>query len=236
MEPTVFVPTWLDVGATAVGGVCGAVFALRENEKADGPHFDLMGVAVLALVMGLGGGVTRDVLLNLTPAALTNSAYLATALVAAAAGVLLGRVVTMANSLLVALDAASMGTFMVVGILKAERAGLDWFAAVIIGVIAGTAGGVIRDLLAGGRRPDLLQPGSLAGMAAVFGAVTFVVLDAVGLPSPYSDIIAGSVTFVVRMLSLWFGWKTAPVRAPTLEVRKLGRRRPPPDPTTRHQE
>ena len=236
MEPTVIVPTWLDVGATAVGGVEGALFALRKNQRSDGPQFDPMGVGVIALVMALGGGVTRDVLLNLTPAALTNSAYLMTALLAAFAGVLLGRAVAKVTFLLVAFDAAAMGTFMVVGLLKAERAGLDWFAAVIVGVIAGTAGGVIRDILAGEPLPDLLQPGTLAGQAAVLGAVTFVGLAAVGVPSPASDIIAASVTVVVRMLSLRFGWQTAPVRAPGLELPRLLRRRSPPDRPTRQNE
>ena len=178
-----------------------------------------MGVAVLAMVMGLTGGIIRDVVLNFRPVAFQDSAYLVAALVAGLAGLLFASYVGGRPSLLLTLEAATLAIFMVVGTTKAQRAGLPVVAVVAIGIIASTAGGVLRDLLAG-RRPLLMQPGTFTGLAALVGAVTFVALSALDVPSPVRAIIAAAVTFGARIASVRFGWTTTVARPPTRRRRQ----------------
>ena len=74
------VPPLIDLGAVLVGGLSGTLLAVRKQ-------FDLVGCVSLAIVAGVGGGVIRDVLLQQgPPAALQDSRYLLTAVVAAAVG------------------------------------------------------------------------------------------------------------------------------------------------------
>ena len=70
------VPIWIDLSAVVVGALAGALHATRQR-------FDAVGVLTFALVMGLGGGIIRDVLLNRVPVALTEKPYLPTVAVAA---------------------------------------------------------------------------------------------------------------------------------------------------------
>jgi uncharacterized membrane protein YeiH len=71
------VPLWIDLTAVVVGALAGAGIAARER-------FDLIGALLLAVVMGLGGGIVRDLLLGLRPVAVTSRYYLPTAAAAVA--------------------------------------------------------------------------------------------------------------------------------------------------------
>ena len=114
----VSVPLLLDLGAVLVGGLTGALLAVRKR-------FDLVGCVSLAIVAGVGGGIIRDVLLQRgPPAALLDSRYLVTALIAAAVGFYRSGDVARISRALNAVDAVNLGVFTVVGALKALTAGL----------------------------------------------------------------------------------------------------------------
>jgi len=198
--PTDIIPAWIDLVAVAVGAIQGSVYAVHHNDRGESPHFALIGIAVLAVVMGLGGGILRDVLLDLEPVALQGAGYLVTAIAAGFVGFLFARFIARAAGLVVVLGAAQIGTFVVVGTLKAQEVDLDPVPAVIVGVVAAVGGGVLRDLLAG-QSPTLMQPGNLMGAGAVSGAVAFVALEAAGVPSPVYEIVGGVVAFVLPVVA-----------------------------------
>ena len=200
--PTEIIPAWIDLAAVAVGAIQGSVFAVHHNDAGARPRLALIGIAVLAVVMGLGGGIVRDVLLDLEPVALQGGGYLVTALAAGAAGFVLARILARAAGLVVVFAAAQIAIFVVVGTLKAQEVGLEPLPAIIVGVVASVGGGVLRDLLAG-QPPALMQPGTLTGAGAAAGATTFVVLEALGLPSPGYEIAGGVVAFVLPVGAAW---------------------------------
>jgi uncharacterized membrane protein YeiH len=112
------------------------------------PTFDILGVAVFAILMGLGGGIVRDLLLNQVPAALRNHSYLLTAVGGGVVGMLAAELISRPSRPLQALDAGVVGLFVVVGAVKTESAGLPGAATILLGTITGAGGGVMRDLLA----------------------------------------------------------------------------------------
>jgi len=63
------VPLWIDLSAVVIGALAGAGVAARER-------FELIGALLLAVVMGLGGGIVRDLLLGVRPVAVTSRYYL----------------------------------------------------------------------------------------------------------------------------------------------------------------
>ena len=70
MSPALFViPLWLDLTAVAIGAIQGAMFAARMKDR----RIDLLGVALIGIVVGLGGGLLRDLLINQLPAAMSTN-------------------------------------------------------------------------------------------------------------------------------------------------------------------
>ena len=167
-------PLWIDLAAVGFGAAQGGVFgAAGRDERND---FDILGVAVFALVMGLGGGVIRDVMLGQVPAALRDDTYLLVAVVAGFAGMFLADHVGRLRWTFDALDALVVGLFVIVGALKTHDAGLPGGAIIVLGALTGVGGGVLRDLLA--RRPVLLvQRSTPYALVALAGAAAFVALD-----------------------------------------------------------
>ena len=79
-EPLFVIPLWADLSAVALGGLQGALFASGFRGQR---RLDLLGVAIIGIVMGMGGGLIRDLLLNVTPSTLQSNWYLLTAVAAA---------------------------------------------------------------------------------------------------------------------------------------------------------
>jgi uncharacterized membrane protein YeiH len=203
------VPLWIDLSAVAVGGMQGGAFpTLARDERND---FDLLGVAVFALVVGLGGGIVRDVLLGQVPAALRDDTYLVVALGAGLVGMLASEAIPRLGGAWDALDAAVVGLFVVVGALKTQDAGLSTGAVVLLGAITGVGGSVVRDVLA--QQPvHLVQRSTPYALVAILGAATFVVLEKLGAGNATSSVACLVVVFVVRMVALHRGWQSpAPV-------------------------
>ena len=121
-------------------GVSGALMAIRHE-------FDVVGIALLAVITALGGGLVRDVVLGHTPPpAFTRWEYLVVPL-AGAALAYVARVERFSRTLLV-FDAAGLGLFSVAGTLKALDYGLGPIAATVLGVTTAVGGGVLRDVIA----------------------------------------------------------------------------------------
>lgn len=231
------VPLWIDLVALTVGALAGATIAIQEK-------FDVVGLLFLAIVMGLGGGIIRDVLLGLRPVALTNEAYLPAVVIAGVAGVALARIVTAARARYtwMILDALALGLFTVVGVEKSLLNGLAGTAAVFIGVAAAVGGGVLRDI-ACNRPIELVRRGTWNGAAAILGAWLYVGLAKFDVQTGICQIVAITTIVGIRLLSVLRNWETPgaeqlatpiPIHIP---LPKLQYRRPhdplPPHPFTR---
>mgnify|MGYP005993122069 CR=1 FL=1 len=101
-------------------------------------------------------------------------------------------------------DAAGLAVFTVLGTTLALSAGVERDVAVLLGVVSGVGGGVVRDVLAG-QRP-LVLVGQVYALTAIAGAVLFVALDAADLDRDLARWSAVAVTFVLRVLAIRFDW------------------------------
>lgn len=218
--PLLQVPLWIDLAAIGSGALAGAANALRER-------FDLIGVLLMAIVMGLGGGIIRDLLLGLRPVAVTNEAYLVTAVAAGLASIVLLRLVVRWVQLFSLFDALALGLFTIVGVEKASLNGLPAAGAVLVGVAAGVGGGVIRDVVSG-RPVEIVLRGSWNATAALAGALLFLVLRALVVPIGVAEVSALVVIVAARLASLHFGLQTPEIGDVLARVRRPARRRPAP--------
>ncbi len=201
--PFLQVPLWIDLLAIGAGALAGAAAGVRLR-------FDLVGVLLLAILMGLGGGIIRDVLLGLRPVAVTNQAYLWTALGAGVAAVLLLRAMTRWAQLFSLFDALALGLFTIVGVEKAVLNNVPPTGALFIGVVAGVGGGMLRDVVSD-QPVEIMRRGSWNAAAAIVGAVLYVVLRELGTPVVVAEVVAFAAIVGARYSSLHFGWQTAEV-------------------------
>jgi uncharacterized membrane protein YeiH len=194
------VPLWIDLTAVVVGALAGAGVAARQR-------FDLVGALLLAVVLGLGGGIIRDLLLGLRPVAVTSRYYLPTAAVAAVAGFLFSSLMRRFEGLFVILEALSVGLFTVVGVEKALLYDLPYVSAIFVGVSAAVGGGVLVDLIAQ-RSVEVVHRGPWNATAALVGAGVYAASAALAAPTGVSQAAAFATVVGLRLAALRWGLRT----------------------------
>ncbi len=167
MYEQLFTPTvqhTLDLVGIFVFAISGALLAVRKN-------FDVFGIAVLAEVTALGGGLFRDLVIGaVPPAAFTDLGYFVTPLFATALVFFLHPHVERLQTGVNVFDAAGLGLFCVAGTTKAYDYGLGLTASACLGLATAVGGGVLRDVLAN-EVPSLLRwDRDLYAVPAIVGA------------------------------------------------------------------
>lgn len=199
-EPIFVIPLWADLLAVGLGGIQGALFASGFRGER---RLDLLGVAIIGIVMGMGGGLIRDLLLNVPPVTLQSNWYLLTATAAALVGMLLAGVFRRLNALIVGLDAVVIGLFGAFGTTKALALGLPPVPAVFVGVCAAVGGGILRDIIMG-LPVAIMHVGSLYAVAAAAGCATLAATSALGGDTGIAALAGVVVTAVIRVLAVVF--------------------------------
>jgi uncharacterized membrane protein YeiH len=169
-------------------------------------RLDPVGFAILAIVSGLGGGLIRDTLLQHgTPVALTDYAYLLTAL-GGAAVVFLMRVegVTWNRGFLV-VDALALGCWAAAGSQKTLAGGLGWLPAILLGTITAVGGGMVRDVVLR-RIPAIFGGNTLYATCAVIASGVMVGLHYAHLVS-LGLILSTIIGAALVLLARWRGWQ-----------------------------
>ena len=191
------------------------VFALSGATLAVSRRFDVFGVLVLASVAALGGGVARDVLLDVPPVALQDTRYLVVPLVAGVLVFFFSPLVERLAGAVRLFDAAGLGLFVAVGTTKALDLGVGALGAALLGCLTGIGGGVLRDVLAG-VVPVVLRR-EVYAVPALLGAALVIAGHGQGVEGPGILAAAVAVVFGLRMLGVWQDWHApaAPVRRPT---------------------
>jgi len=224
VHPTAVFENVLNLIGLFAFAVSGALLAVRRQ-------FDLVGMAVLATITALGGGIIRDVLIGaIPPAALRNTWWLAVPLVATVVVFFLHRPVGRLNRAVLFFDAIGLGVFCAAGTSKAIAFGLVPLAAILMGTITGIGGGMLRDVLAGEIPSVLRKDSKLYAVPAVLGSTVVAVAHAAGLDGVWVQVVAAALIIGLRMLALWRGWGApvawdgrVPMRIPRRHADDAGR-------------
>ncbi|MBD3941080.1 TRIC cation channel family protein [Microbacterium sp. NEAU-LLC] len=199
-EPVFVIPLWADLTAVGLGGIQGALFASGFRGER---RLDMLGVAIIGVVVGMGGGLIRDLLLNVSPTTLQSNWYLLTATGAALFGMLLAGVFQRLNAVIVGLDALVIGLFGAFGTSKALVLGLPLVPAVFVGVCSAVGGGILRDMIMG-LPVAIMHVGSLYAVAAGVGCLVLASAHELGVNIVVAAIIGIVVTAVIRLLAVIF--------------------------------
>ncbi|HET6271301.1 MAG TPA: trimeric intracellular cation channel family protein [Arthrobacter sp.] len=191
---------WLDLAGVFFFAVSGSLLAARKQ-------FDIIGSLLLASLVGLGGGVIRDIIINTgPPAAFANPAYLAPPVLAAVLVYFLFSGVERFTSLLVLFDAGGLALFCITGALKALAAGMHPVAAVLLGVTTAVGGGLLRDITAN-EVPQLFDAKDVYALPAFVGAALTVALSVSGLLDAVTASAVAAVVFAFRVTAWRRSWR-----------------------------
>ncbi|MFE9857098.1 trimeric intracellular cation channel family protein [Streptomyces sp. NPDC005780] len=191
----------LDIVGIFVFAISGALLAVRKN-------FDVFGIAVLAEVTALGGGLFRDVIIGaVPPAAFTDLGYFTTPLLAAGLVFFLHPQVERIQVGVNVFDAAGLGLFCVTGTVKAYDYGLGLTASAALGLTTAVGGGVLRDVLAN-EVPSLLRwDRDLYAVPAIVGAAMIVLCIRFDALNAFTSGCAVVTAFALRILALRYHWR-----------------------------
>jgi uncharacterized membrane protein YeiH len=171
---------------------------------------DVVGAIMLGVVTAVGGGSVRDVLIRYPIFWFENFQYIWAALVGALAAFFLSAIMRNAYRGLLYLDALGAALFAIAAANKALLdPALSAPIAVILGVLTGIGGGLLRDVLAG--RPTLLMSREIYATPILIGCIIFVGLRELTPSFAYAGIVGAAMIFGARALAIWFhlempGW------------------------------
>jgi len=185
----------LNLAGTFVFGLSGGLAGVQAR-------LDAFGVVVLAVTVGLAGGIARDLLIGIPPQTFRDWRYLA---VAGGAGLVTFLAAPMLERLerpVLVFDAAGLALFCVTGASTALDYRVGEVAAVVLGAITGIGGGMLRDILLR-EVPTVLRTG-LYAIPALVGASIVVVASESGTHNLVVPIVAAAICFVIRLVGLHF--------------------------------
>lgn len=192
--------------AFALDAAAVFVFALTGALAASRAQLDIVGFLFFAALTAVGGGTLRDLLLDRNPVFWINEPVIL--LIAAAAAILVfftAHLVESRARWLAWLDAAALSIAVPAGLAVALATGQSGFVAPIVGVLTGTFGGLMRDVVAN-EVPMVLRQGELYVTAAFLGALAGWFVSGYLATGP-ALVVSGLVTFMLRAGSLAFGWR-----------------------------
>ncbi|WP_370400096.1 trimeric intracellular cation channel family protein [Sulfitobacter sp. JB4-11] len=189
----------LDYGSVLIFALTGALVASRAQ-------LDLVGFAFIASLTALGGGTTRDVLLDRNPIFwIANPTYLAVAAGAALTVFFTAHLLESRYRALIWLDSFALAIAVAAG--AGVAIALDQSAVIVIlmGMITGCMGGLMRDVVVG-QVPLVLQQGELYVTAAFAGAATAALARFFSLDTTLALLGCAAICWTLRAGSLAFGW------------------------------
>lgn len=209
--------TSADLIAASTNALNGALLARRPDHY---KNFTIVGVLGIALLMGLGGGITRDVLLGDVPGALTNPAYISLCVVFAVIGYHLafaeGQLFR--EGLFQFMTSFSLVWYAIVGAQKGVMAGLPVLGTLLLAVVGPTAGRWYADVTSGVTPKQFIRGEWFVGIALSTGAIWVVLYWAIaqqaGASIWWATGIAVVIGFVLRMTALYRGWEEPLAKEP----------------------
>ncbi|MBV7534950.1 trimeric intracellular cation channel family protein [Duganella sp. sic0402] len=182
--------------AISAEAASGALMALRRK-------MDLFGVAVVGTVTALGGGSIRDMLLGHYPLGwVQHPQYLLFTIGAAIAAALAARLVHRLRSAFLVLDALGLVAFSIIGCDIAASAGVHVAIVVLMGMITGIAGGLLRDILCN-EVPLVLRRDLYATVSLLTGALYMAQLH-FNVDQHVATLVALGVGFCFRLVAIYF--------------------------------
>jgi len=185
-----------DIIGTFAFAISGALVASKKD-------FDLFGVVIIAFVTAVGGGMTRDVLINAHPINwIGDLNYIWTILAAVVFTFLFKSKIAPLSKTMFLFDTIGIGVFTLLGTQKGLSYNLHPFIAVVMGMVSSVIGGVIRDVLT--NEVPLIFKKEIYASACLAGGTMYLVTNHFELAENIQYIATIVTVIVIRLLAVKF--------------------------------
>lgn len=195
---------WIDKNSmnfvTIIDYVGTFAFAISGIRLASAKNFDWFGAYVVGLVTAIGGGTVRDLLLDVTPFWMLQPSYVIVTGFALLFVIVFGKYVIKLNNTFFIFDSIGLGLFVVVGIQRSIEAGFPIWVTILMGMITGSVGGVIRDILI--NEVPLIFRREIYALACVLGGIMYYICMLLELPEAMTQLIAAGSVIIMRILAV----------------------------------
>jgi uncharacterized membrane protein YeiH len=174
-------------------------FAISGIRLAVTKQFDWFGAYVVGFITAIGGGTTRDLLLGVTPFWMLNASYLIVTAIGLISFVFFRRMIERMTNTIFLFDAIGLGLFTVVGIEKSLAANYPFWIAIIMGMITGSLGGVLRDIAI--NEVPLIFRREIYALACVAGGLVYTLCVYLGLSVFWINGLSATTVIVIRILA-----------------------------------
>jgi uncharacterized membrane protein YeiH len=183
-----------------------AVFALTGALAASRSQLDIVGFIFIACLTAVGGGTLRDMILNREVFWVADPTMLAVATLAAIIVFFTAHLLESRYRTLLWLDACALAVAVPAGVAVALAAGQGWPIILVMGMITGCMGGLLRDIVCN-EVPLVLKQGELYVTCAFAGSLAAVLAGLVGLSTGSALALCAATVLTLRAGSLAFGWR-----------------------------
>jgi uncharacterized membrane protein YeiH len=209
----------VDLFSAGVNAINGVLVARNPSHNRG---YAVVGLLIMAFFGGIGGGVSRDMMLAEIPAPFKDPAYFIVCFVMGYLGLAIYRYLETKEErfrtrTLAFFKSFSLPWFAILGAHKALDHGLGFFGAVLIGLIATTAGGMCIDLISG-VTPEIMRPSEHMVTTAVLASTVYSAIAILGKGSAHFfpvTLISVSLAFAFRVMAVRGHWpQMVPLQAP----------------------
>jgi uncharacterized membrane protein YeiH len=184
----------LDIIGTFAFAISGALVASKKD-------FDLFGVIIIAFVTAVGGGMTRDVLINAHPINwIGDLNYIWTILAAVVFTFLFKSKIAPLSKTMFLFDTIGIGVFTLLGTQKGLSYDLHPFIAVVMGMVSSVIGGVIRDVLT--NEVPLIFKKEIYASACLAGGTVYLITNHFELSENFQFIATVLTVIIIRLLAV----------------------------------
>ena len=186
-------------------------FAVTGASKAIAHRADIFGIIVLATVVGVAGGITRDVIFGRFPNTFSDPTYIGLTVAVGIAMFFLHRKFQKLMSTWLVFDAVGLGVFSILGASIAYQVvGLEFLPMLLAGVMTAVGGGILRDVFV--REIPIVFVKEVYAVASVIGIVVFYAILSSDIDIQTASIVGISITTAIRLLAMKYSWNLPKVK------------------------
>jgi uncharacterized membrane protein YeiH len=210
----------VDLFSAGINALNGVLVARNTSHNRG---YTVAGLLIMAFFGGIGGGISRDLLLNVIPSPIQDPRYSVVCFLMGLLGLAIYRYAASREErfrtrTLAFFKSFTLPWFAVLGAHKALEHHLGLLSAILVGVLATTAGGVFIDLFSG-VTPEIVRPCEHVVTTAVLASGVYALIALIGKDSTQFfpvTLIAVLVAFVFRIFAVREHWpQIVPHDAPT---------------------
>ncbi len=188
-----------------------AAFTITGATKAIAHKADIFGILVLATVVGVAGGITRDVIFGRFPTAFSDPIYIGITVVVGITMFFLYTYFKKRMNVWLVFDAIGLGVFSIIGASIAYQiVGLDFLPIMFGGIITAIGGGILRDVFV--REIPIVFVKEVYSVASIVGIVIFYTILYYGGEMKVASIVGIVAATGIRLLAMKFNWNLPRVK------------------------